>query len=313
MSRFYADANARDGAEAVSIELSARLTRATPFALAVLLAMMLLTVEAQEIGQVTAMVAAGALLVGDAFRSANIGLLIQQRRHQLVAFWTVMDAALKLATAITLILLQVNALLALVLGYGIGCLLANALTLFYVRMHNSPLPVHVTTNFAAAVDSQALNRYMRPMYPLAAVSWLGSLGDRTWIPALTSQSALGIYAAASGLISKPFLICSSVFLQVARPLIFEAATRKDLPSLRSIVNRTVAITVCTLATGIFICMIFSDLLASYLLQKQFVWAFRIYTIPSRWHSGIVDRYCNRKRLPLRLAHCRQSTLQVNLE
>jgi O-antigen/teichoic acid export membrane protein len=73
----------------------------------------------------------------------------------------------------------------------------------------------------------AMLRFAGPMVPLALLGWIISLSDRYILAGLTSPEQTGIYAAAYGLASAPFLMLGQFLSLTLRPVYFDAVLQHD--------------------------------------------------------------------------------------
>lgn len=151
---------------------------------------------------------------------------------------------------------------------GLGLILVVALVC--ARTVQAPQETSVETGSSkrgAPADLQRrLLTYAVPLIPLAVLHWLLGVGDRYIISFHHGNNEVGIYAAAYGLSSKPFLMLSAALLLFFRPYMFDeefAGRRLWLSMIWSGVILGVGI------TGVGGLYLFDDEIAGWLLAEDY--------------------------------------------
>jgi O-antigen/teichoic acid export membrane protein len=87
------------------------------------------------------------------------------------------------------------------------------------------------TGKESRVQSQVIETRIQtfslPLLPLAAVGWMNGTLDRYVIAGMLGAAQAGLYAAAYGLVSRPFLMVSHILEQTLRPVYYELSSRDD--------------------------------------------------------------------------------------
>lgn len=216
--RYYPQAR-----EAAQVGALRRLAGRILAAAALLLAALLLTVGAAR--SATASFAAVAALVAvDTWRTFESGLLNGERRQRDYMVRTGLDAWARWLGAAGLAWLAgataLHVLGGMLLGSGVANLLLSRRT---VRGE----PVDGVGQAWAASWRAPFLRYALPLVPLAALNWVLSMGDRYVLAAWWDTATAGVYVAAYGLASQPFIALNAVIHSTLRPVLYDAVARGD--------------------------------------------------------------------------------------
>lgn len=117
--------------------------------------------------------------------------------------------------------------------------------------------------------SSAIKRYALPLAPLAIFGWLSGMGDRYIIAGILTMQEVGLYAAAYGLASRPFLMLSTVIEQTFRPVLQNAIAdgkRKDIAAIK---RRMLFISIGCAATGIIAFITLKNIAGNIFLAKEY--------------------------------------------
>lgn len=166
-----------------------------------------------------------ALLGLDVQRLFETNLLNAARRQAAFSLWRSADAWARALAAVGALLWIGPSAVAILLGYALGAALVNGL--FQALVVRSPGPDRDGDAEWAGSVRHGIMRYALPLAPLAILGWVTNLGDRYVLAELVSASEVGIYAAAFGLASQPFLLVSETVGLTLRPLLFDAHARGD--------------------------------------------------------------------------------------
>lgn len=203
----------------------------------------------------------------DAARSVRMNQLQADRRRQATAVWTSAEAWLVFIGPALAILLQ-RTTESYLAGQAVASL--AALLVFGVLL----LPAQPPDARPAPVDSRAellqcVRRYGLPFVPLAVVTWISNLGDRYIIGSILGDAQVGLYAAAYGLASRPFLMVGGILSGFARPILFEAEGRGDRRKGARVFWMWLAMTVLVSGAGILAFGLMGPLVARALLAPAF--------------------------------------------
>ena len=169
-----------------------------------------------------------SLLLGiDAWRSLDSTFLTAGRNQKAYSIWGALDSWGRPLCALLAVLLIGVSTHSVMLGYALASgtllLVFNLLPGVVTKLgsiHDEP--VQKTARLRKEIIAYAL-----PLMPIAAVAWITQLGDRYLIGGLLGTEKVGIYAAAYGLASFPFLFVQSGIESTLRPLYFDAVVNRD--------------------------------------------------------------------------------------
>jgi O-antigen/teichoic acid export membrane protein len=206
------------------------------------------------------------LFASDCWRSANLSLLNAARRQQRYGLWMAADAwSRPLAASLVVVLVSQSPVLVLASYLVVSvCLLVTFSHGLWPR-EGVPTP--------AAERAQDLDTrmwaYALPLVPLGIISWASTLGDRYVIGGLLGVADAGIYAAAYGLSSTPFMILNGMAEQALRPIYQTAVTRGDPARSRRILAIWLAVVSGAGLIGVAVFVAGHDLLANLFVGKQY--------------------------------------------
>jgi O-antigen/teichoic acid export membrane protein len=92
-------------------------------------------------------------------------------------------------------------------------------------------------------------RYALPLVPLAALNWVFSMGDRYVLAAWWDMATAGVYVAAYGLASQPFIALNAVIHSTLRPVLYDAVARGDAVKERRTLRVWVGVVVGSMGLG----------------------------------------------------------------
>lgn len=193
------------------------------------------------------------LLVTDAARTFELSLLSAARRHKEVAIITMSDAWLRPIMAFVSISTFGPSADAAITGYISGALLViigMKLTLRLEGKEEHPEMVIRPTDSDRDNISVLLRRYALPLAPLAIFGWLSGMGDRYVIGGILGLEQAGLYAAAYGLASRPFLALFGVIETTIRPILQNAIAHQDMAAVFHVKRRFIVVTICCATLGV---------------------------------------------------------------
>lgn len=172
-----------------------------------------------------------ALLVVDAMRSFELALLNAARRQRSSAIIHAADGWARPLLAIAAVLMLGQNAEAALVGYVAGSLLVLVLLRQFTRLEGKEAGPIVESGCGVAGAQEALaadiRRYAWPLAPLAIFGWLNGMGDRYIIAGILSMAEVGLYAAAFGLASRPFLMMAGIVELTLRPVLQNAISTGD--------------------------------------------------------------------------------------
>jgi len=205
------------------------------------------------------------LLIVEAARSFELMLLNAARRQRSAALVQAADAWIKPIFAICMVLLLGATSEAALCGSIIGGVLVVVLMYKAVMVEGlgigseSDATTDRISKIQLAEIGQSIRRYALPLAPLAVFGWFSGMGDRYVIAGMLSMSDVGLYAAAYGLASRPFLMLSGIIEQTLRPVLHEAVASGDRRSINSAKRKMVLMMTAGAVLGVICFMVLSDL------------------------------------------------------
>ncbi len=250
--RFYPEASREDRVGALRALLRSMLLPRTLIAAFIVVGGGLLWGRAHgEEANRLAVFAAALLLALDVSRTFEHGILNAARRHRTFAWWQTVDAWGRAAGAAIVLKWWGESAFGALMGYAVAAGLTNSI---FHRSRVSTGVAESSSNDEAWRGSFRV-RILQFSTPLAAVAFLGwvmSLSDRYLIASMISEHEAGIYSAAYGLASQPFIMASNVLNLTMRPIFNEAIARRDVRYERTIFLAWLALSVVVLAIGLFL-------------------------------------------------------------
>jgi O-antigen/teichoic acid export membrane protein len=116
---------------------------------------------------------------------------------------------------------------------------------------------------------KSIRRYAHQFMATALVGWISSLSDRYVIAGLLGPASVGIYAATSGLMSRAFIMPSTILLLTLRPGYFDAVARGDRVAERRIQRAWLFLTVAMCGVGVLAVFFLRDWLGDLLIAKEY--------------------------------------------
>jgi O-antigen/teichoic acid export membrane protein len=203
-------------------------------------------------------------LFAEIWRSYEVNLFNPTRRQKEFAAVTMLEACLRPASAW---------LLAHVLGYSIEVILLAFVSTSVVSALLSKTfaqyPSHKHDIGGREPTKTLISQFSMPLMPLAIVNWCNGTLDRYIIAAVLGSGEAGIYAAASGLVSRPFLMFGHVVEQTLRPVYYEATSRSDNRLANKIHHLWIALMGSAGILGFLIFFIYGDRIAQIFLGEHF--------------------------------------------
>jgi O-antigen/teichoic acid export membrane protein len=213
-----------------------------------------------------------ALLVVDALFAFEQAFLNAGRRQRIAAIMQTANAWSRPLMAIgSGWLLGFNAEAALV-GYIIGSALVLIIWRRLGRLEACSEGRHALTHQELQSESElstAIKRYALPLAPLAVFGWLSGMGDRYIIAGILSLQDIGLYAAAYGLASRPFLMLSAITQQTLRPVLQHAIAEGNTKEIHAAKKGMLRTTILGAMGGVVAFMLLKDLAAYLFLSVEF--------------------------------------------
>ena len=179
--------------------------------------------------------------------AVDVAMLRAARRQKAASLWEACNAGLRpLATAGLVLLLGAETHVAL----GAYALVLGGTTAasWALRKPWPPDRVHASTDDTVKRLRRQIVSYGLPLVPMLAMSWVLTVSDRYIIAWEAGAGAAGLYTAAYGLITTPFIMSQGIFSTTLRPVFFRAISEKN----RALERRTYVVWVASTAS---ICLV----------------------------------------------------------
>ncbi len=207
-----------------------------------------------------------ALLAADVFRLFEMNLLNAARRQRLYATWDASESWARPLTAALAVVILGPTSGSILLGY----FAATALLLFWFRrVSRRGLSTPATGATADPDLARQLRAYMLPLIPLALTAWIHSVGERYLLGGLVGVGAVGIYAAAYGLVQRPLGIAPRILLTTLRPAYFEAVSSSRRSRERKTIGLWLGTTAGVFVLALVLVYLLKDLLVALVLAKSY--------------------------------------------
>ncbi len=208
-----------------------------------------------------------ALLVADIWRSYESSLLNAARNQRRFAVWLAAEGWFRPAGAVVAIYVCGPSPEAILAGYVAGAFAGIAA--FNRPSQEPPRPGSgKLKNDKQRLRGQIVD-YAKPLFGLAFVGWLSSTGDRYLLGWMMGMKEVGIYAAAYGLIVRPFMLVETVAELTIRPLYFEAAAGEQTAREKRILVMWLVLTAAVCSMGFVMVLFLKDWIAAIFLGAGF--------------------------------------------
>ena len=207
-------------------------------------------------------------LSADGAISGVLNYLNAELRQGRLAVLRVANAFLRPAVAVGVVVTFATSAILFVAGQAMGALLlvivAGGVGLRKMRERLPPLGV--------PGDGKswwgATFRYGAPLVPLAAVQWVIHLGDRYILQFYHGSAEVGLYSAAYGLASQPFLMLSGTVALVLRPRLFRAV-EENAPAALAYKRRWLWLLVTFGGLGLLLLILLREWVGRLLLAAEY--------------------------------------------
>ncbi len=208
-----------------------------------------------------------ALLVADIWRSYESSLLNAARNQRRFAVWLAAEGWFRPAGAVIAIHVWGPSPEAILAGYAAGAFAG-------IAVFNRPAKAPPRPGSGRLKDDKERLRkqiveYAKPLFGLALAGWISSTGDRYLLGWLTGMKEVGIYAAAYGLMMRPFMLVETVAELTVRPLYFEAAAGGRAEREKRILAIWLFLTATVCGMGFVMVLFLKDWIAAVFLGPGF--------------------------------------------
>lgn len=264
--RFYPDLAARGEIQTLRRIVSRLLTRtmAIPIGACVIGGIVYSALSARPF---LPFVILAALLGSDAARSYETNYFVAARRQKIASLLDSAESLLRPVLAMAAILL---------LGAGSSTILAAYLTAslgVFLMARRLVARDTVRTPREEGRDDASLAHdilgYALPLMPMAVVIWISGLSDRYIIGQMMGREEVGIYAAAYGLMSTPFLMAHGILDRTLTPPYFSAVSAGDRQAERRLFRVMLAGTIGICGAGVLCVGVLKTWIAALLLAPSY--------------------------------------------
>ena len=228
------------------------------------------TVSAMVMGSTYSLLAVvlGLILLCDCIRAVESTLLNASRNHKKYSTWLAGEAWLRPLLATSALLLFGDSALAGLVGY-----LFASCTMILLLSRSSFAEFSGILTGRNAGENQDMKKqiwvYALPLIPLGLVDWTNGVADRYIIGHTLSLADAGVYAAAYGIASRPFLMLGQVIELAVRP-VYQAAVSAGQRSKANKLLQYWFILVCVAGIcGVLLLNLWRDDLAALLLGVEY--------------------------------------------
>ncbi len=165
-------------------------------------------------------VALVVLLMSGVFSTFETGLLGAARRQRAVAIWRIVESCARPGLGLLAVLAFGVTPTALLAGYAAAT--TGILLVFRVSSPWGGAETVSADEERRKALAEEIRRYAKPLILWPIVGWINALSDRYILGGLAGPEQVGIYAAAYGLINRPFLMGGGMLIQTLRPVYYEA-------------------------------------------------------------------------------------------
>jgi O-antigen/teichoic acid export membrane protein len=215
-----------------------------------------------------AFVALACLVAVEVAGTFETGLLGAARRQKPVALWRGVEAWARSGLSAATVLVLGATPQAVLGGYFLG----SAAALLFLLLAFSAVGTRPETAADHHNLTGALHAYALPLVPLGVVGWINALSDRYILGGLAGAEAVGIYAAAYGLVGRPITLAVSVVLATIRPAYFEAVAGGEAAVERKTVRAWVWMTIAICVLGVAAVALLNETIAALFLAERYRFA-----------------------------------------
>jgi O-antigen/teichoic acid export membrane protein len=216
-------------------------------------------------GAWTAFLIIAALIALEVWRQFEFNILY--RRQHWISMAQLIDAWARPLCAVAAVLLWGPRADAVLLGYLAGTL-ASCIALFgWVRREG--LEALMPAGEQDRELARGLIRYAMPLVPLALIGWIISLSDHYIIKLFNDPADVGVYSAAYGLMSQPFLIVMSILSRTLTPVYFSVLARRDAPAAERLLRHWLLAVIGICAIGLVLVILLREWLAGIVLAEEY--------------------------------------------
>ena len=215
-----------------------------------------------------------ALLVVDSLRALELSLFNAARRQRAAALIYAADAWARPGVAVLAVVLFGAHADAALAGYIAGSALVVAAMYMTMRLEGAARgrprwKAGTAMRADEAALAAAIRRYALPLVPLAIFGWVSGVGDRYIIGGVVGLKEVGLYAAAYGLASRPFMVLSGILELTIRPALYNAVASGNMAHVARIKRAWVMTVAGSSAFGVLCFLFLSGWVGDLLLAAEY--------------------------------------------
>ncbi|HET6248794.1 MAG TPA: oligosaccharide flippase family protein [Tepidisphaeraceae bacterium] len=222
-------------------------------------------------------------VVVETARSIRQNRLSAERRQSAAALWSSVESILVIVASIVALKLSPT-----VESYFIGMVAGSAVAfvIFGVVFHPKIAEDKQTRGEETAREFRTrVIRYGAAFVMMAVLGWILNVSDRYILAKFRDVAVVGVYAAAYGLASRPFLMVASFSAGFVRPVIFQAESVGDTARAKRVFRLSILFTTGVCVAGVIAISLLGKIIARVLLAPAyradapaiFVWVGAAYT------------------------------------
>lgn len=266
-NRFYHEAHRTNNLSALRHEIKKLLIYSTVVLSAVILsAGSVYAVSSQPSAMITTIFL--TLLLGAQTVCAYETNFLTASRHQArYSAWVSTESWIKPFAALLLIWVWQPSVDAILVGYLVGT--GIAFLVFYRRTNDTQYKGLFNDLAKQSKLARSIFSFAVPLIPLALIGWISSLGDRYIIGGMLDFNAVGVYAAAYGIVFQPFNIAGGIVELTLRPIYFEAVSNRELERGKTAFRLWLLISASVSAVGVVLVSAYHNWIAVLFLGREF--------------------------------------------
>lgn len=203
----------------------------------------------------------------DSVRSFKLNRLSAERKQKYLALWNSADAILIngfFLTTLSLLVSTESYLFGQMLGILAGLLIFGFA--YYPKISGDK----TEPSFRDQKElKKNILRYGLPFIPLAFLGWVSSLGDRYILGSLMTVEQVGLYSAAYGIASRPFLMSGSIISSFFRPILFQSENDEGNEKSKKIFSSWLLIVLLISVFGVILFYFLGNFVAGILLAEDY--------------------------------------------
>jgi O-antigen/teichoic acid export membrane protein len=199
-------------------------------------------------------------------KAVLINRLNAERRQKLFALWAASDSILVLLSTSAMLVLWPT-IEAFIAGQVIG--MALTISLFGTPLlHSLVRAAGISASSRQAARQQVLS-YGLPFIAFGILGWVSHLSERYVLAAYVDVAAVGQYAAAYAIASKPPMLASAVLNDLFRPILFTHENQSDSVGAQRLFLGWLFVMAFAMAMVLAMFILWGDMVANLLLAESY--------------------------------------------